>query len=74
MPFRLTRRIARDVKLAKFFGEFTTALNPLESLFPRLPFIMTEISSALQVMLYPANKLDSKSLNVLGQIVWQREA
>ena len=36
------------------FREFTTALNPLESLFPRLPFIMAEISSALQVMLYPS--------------------
>ena len=37
------------------FREFTTALNPLESLFPRLPFIMAEISSALQVMLYPTS-------------------
>ena len=35
------------------FREFTIALNPLESLFLRLPFIMAEIPSALQVMLYP---------------------
>lgn len=34
------------------FREFTTALNPLDSLFLRIPLIMSEISSALQVMLY----------------------
>ena len=34
------------------FREFTIALNPLESLFLRLPLIMAEILSALQVMLY----------------------
>lgn len=44
----------------------------LNFLFPRLPLIMAEISSALQVMLYPSRS--KVRLHLTGQIVWQRKS
>ena len=59
-----------DQPLRSFQGIYYR-LKPFNSLFPRIPLIMSEIFSALQVVLYPSrSEIRSQPT---GQVAWQRE-